>query len=162
MTTPQPADTTPAAPEAEDAEQADQFDPERAAAKIKKANQEAASLRARLKELEPLARKAQELEEAGRSELEKAQKAANEATARLAEYEKTTIRQRVALTKGVPADLVDRLRGDTEDEIAADADALLALVSAPKSPRPDPSQGPRTTASGTTADQFAAALGGIL
>jgi hypothetical protein len=116
------------------------------------AEREAKALKARLDQLEA----------ANLSELEKAQKAAAEATARLAEYEKTTIRQRVALTKGVPADLVDRLRGDTEDEIAADADALMALVSAPKSPRPDPSQGPRTTASGSTADQFAAAVQNFL
>lgn len=116
------------------------------------AEREAKALKARLDELEA----------ANLSELEKAQRAANEATARLAEYEKTTIRQRVALTKGVPADLVDRLRGDTEDEIAADADALMALVSAPKTPRPDPSQGPRSTASGSTADQFAAALNGFI
>lgn len=116
------------------------------------AEREAKALKARLDQLEA----------ANLSELEKAQKAANEATARLAEYEKTTIRQRVALNKGVPADLVDRLRGDTEDEISADADALMALVSAPKSPRPDPSQGPRTTAGGSTADQFAAAVQNFL
>lgn len=116
------------------------------------AEREAKALKARLDQLEA----------ANLSELEKAQKAAAEATARLAEFEKTTIRQRVALTKGVPADLVDRLRGDTEDEIAADADALMALVTAPKSPRPDPSQGPRTTAAGSTADQFAAAINGFL
>lgn len=116
------------------------------------AEREAKALKARLDQLEA----------ANLSELEKAQKAAAEATARLAEYEKTTIRQRVALTKGVPADLVDRLRGDTEDEIAADADALMALVTAPKSPRPDPSQGPRTSATASTADQFAAALQGHL
>ena len=118
----------------------------------KAAERKAATLQAQLDELNA----------ANLTELERAQRAANEATARLAEYEKTTIRQRVALNKGVPADLVDRLRGDTEDEITADADALMALVGAPKSPRPDPSQGPRATASGTTADQFAAALQGHL
>lgn len=37
-------------------------------------------------------------------------------------------RLQVALAKGVPAELVDRLRGDSADELEADADQLLALV----------------------------------
>lgn len=57
-------------------------------------------------------------------------------------------RLRVAIAKGLPADLADRLRGDSDSELEADADALLAMV-APKvddaarapGPRPDMSQG---------------------
>jgi len=116
----------------------------------------------RAKENATAAARLAELEAANLSELEKAQKAAADAAARLAEYERTNLRQRVALTKGVPVELVDRLRGDTEEEITADADALLALISAPKSPRPDPSQGPRATANASTADQFAAVFHDLL
>lgn len=116
------------------------------------AEREAKALKARLDELEA----------ANLSELEKAQKQAADAAARLTEYERTNLRQRVALAKGLPSSLVDRLRGDTEDEIAADADELLAMVNAPRSPKPDPSQGPRTSPGGSTADQFAAALNGFI
>lgn len=100
--------------------------------------------------LKPLADKARELEEAGKSELEKlterltaAEKAAEKAStdrARLA----------VALEKGLPAALVTRLQGSTEDELRADADALLSLIpqapQVPTTPKPDPSQGARGAA----------------
>ena len=49
----------------------------------------------------------------------------------------------------VPADLIDRLRGDTEEEMSADADALLKLVK-PGGPKPDTSQGSRSNS--TTSD----------
>jgi hypothetical protein len=55
------------AQEAEGAEE-EPFDRARAEAKIRKANSEAKSLRERLKELEPLARKAQELEDAQKTD----------------------------------------------------------------------------------------------
>lgn len=97
-----------------------------------------------------------EINAAKLSDVEKAQKAAADATSRLALYETTVLRQKVALEKGVPAALVGRLVGITEDEIAADADALLALVNAPTSPKPDPSQGPRNAnAPVTPAQEFA-------
>lgn len=81
-----------------------------------------------------------EIETAKLSDLERAQRERDEAQSRLREFEQANLRQRVALAKGLPADLVDRLRGETEAEVAADADALLALVKAPTSPRPDLSQ----------------------
>jgi len=86
----------------------------------------------RAKENATAAQRLAELEAANLSELEKAQKTANDALARLAEFEQTTLRQKVAISKGLPAELVDRLRGATEDELSTDADALLALVAAPK------------------------------
>lgn len=78
------------------------------------------------------AEKLVELEEAGKSE---AEKLAQRATA--AESERDTARQellrsRTALAKGLPADLADRLRGSTEEEMAEDADRLLALIAKPK------------------------------
>lgn len=38
------------------------------------------------------------------------------------------LRARVALTKGLSAEIADRLRGDSEDELSEDADRLLALL----------------------------------
>jgi hypothetical protein len=90
------------------------------------------------------------IQTANLSEVERAQKAATDAQSRLVEYERTNLRQKVALEKGVPASLVGRLVGDTEDEISADADALLALVNAPTSPKPDLSQGARNGSTPST------------
>ena len=41
-------------------------------------------------------------------------------------------RLEVALAKGVPADLVGLLRGETTEELAADADRLLAALRQPR------------------------------
>lgn len=105
--------------------------------------------------------KLDEIEQASLSDLERAQQEAKDATSRLAELERQSLIQRVAIEKGVPANLVDRLRGDTEDDITADADALMALVNAPKSPRPDPTQGGRGEGTQSTGDQFANAVKGL-
>lgn len=97
------------------------------------------------------------LEQANLTEVEKAQKAAQEAQTALASITRENLRNKVALEKGVPADLVDFLSGDSEDEIAAKADVLLKRIGAPTNPKPDLSQGARgeVSGSGTPADQFA-------
>ena len=43
------------------------------------------------------------------------------------------LRLRVAQKKGLPAELIDRLKGETEQELEADADKLLAFVDTSKS-----------------------------
>ena len=104
------------------------------------------------------------IEEANLSDLEKAQKAAAAAEQRLAEIESTALRQKVAIEKGVPAKWVDRLRGSTEEELAADADLILADVQqSPTTPKPDLSQGGQgTPPPASVADKFAAAFEGRL
>lgn len=95
------------------------------------------------------------------SDIEKAQKAAQDAATRAESSERAALRLRVAIEKGVPASLVDRLRGDTETDIAEDADSLLALINTPTSPKPDLSQGPKgAPRSSAPRDQFAAFLAG--
>ena len=108
--------------------------------------------------------KLDEIEQANLSDLEKAQQAAKAAQDRLAEMEATSLRQKVAIEKGVPAKWVDRLRGDTEDELAADADQILAdIQQSPTTPKPDLSQGSQGTPQpATAADKFAAAFEGRL
>ena len=88
-----------------------------------------------------LVAKLKEFEDSKLSELEKAQNAAAESAAELAKLRKDNIRNTVALSKGVPADLVEFLTGDTEEDVAAKADLLLARLNAPGAPKPDPSQG---------------------
>lgn len=107
--------------------------------------------------------KVEQLEAASLSDLEKAQRRAERAEKELADSQLSSLRQRVALDKGLPASLVGRLQGTTEDELSKDADELLGLVkTSPTTPKPDPSQGsrggdPRTS----TADQFAETVGGL-
>jgi len=97
------------------------------------------------------------IDNANLSELEKAQREATDARTSLAELTKQNTRNSVALAKGVPADLVEFLTGDTAEEIGARADLLLTRLNAPTTPRPDPSQGPSGDGSGagSPAQQFA-------
>lgn len=92
------------------------------------------------------------------SDLEKAQKAAKDATDQAQSATLSALRYKVALDKGLPANLADRLKGATQEELEADADELADMVTTTPSgaPRRDPSQGARTTgASGKPEDQFA-------
>ncbi len=97
----------------------------------KTAERTAAELSARLKQFE----------DANLSELERSKKAAEESAAELAKLRHENTRNKVALDKGVPADLVEFLTGDTEGDIAAKADLLMARLNTPGTPKPDPSQG---------------------
>lgn len=88
-----------------------------------------------------LQKRLDDIEQANLSELEKAQRAAKDAQDQLAAITQQNTRNAVALTKGVPARLVGFLAGSTQAEIEANADLLLAELSAPTTPRPDPTQG---------------------
>lgn len=89
------------------------------------------------------------LRAASQTELEKAQELAaqtakerDDAATTLAQERSERLRLKVALDKSLPATLAARLQGTTEEEMAADADALLALL--PKGstiPKPNPAQG---------------------
>jgi hypothetical protein len=84
------------------------------------------ALEKQIKDLQPLADKAKQLEEANQSEVEKlqtkladAEKARDAATVKADRYE-------VALEKGLNLTRAKRLVGATRDELVADADELLA------------------------------------
>lgn len=80
------------------------------------------------KELEPLAAKAREAEEANKSELEKANSKVSDLTDNAKSLAAENLRLRVALDKKLPPELIDRLKGDSQEEIEADAAELLKLV----------------------------------
>lgn len=65
----------------------------------------------------------------------------------------------IGLEMSLPRDLVDRMRGDDEAALRADAETLKAFVpknSTPTFPKADPSQGAKTShVGGTNADRFA-------
>ena len=90
----------------------------------RKWEQRAKDANAKLKELEPVAAKAVELEESQKSELEKAQERAERAERALAEASAAAVRAEVAAEKGVPVAL---LSGDSREALIASAEALLAF-----------------------------------
>lgn len=102
------------------------FDEDRFQKALTKKNSENANLRKRLLELEPLAKKAKELEDAGKSESERLTERATSAEARAATAEEELLRVKVAIDKGLTEKQAGRLRGSTREEMEEDADDLLA------------------------------------
>lgn len=115
---------------------------------LRDANKEAETLRRRLKEFED------------RDKTE-AQKLAEERDALRAERDAlhvASLRSQIALSKGVPADLVEFLTATDEDGLSEQADRLLArlAVTAPSVPQID--QGVRTTPLALNGDPLTRAL----
>lgn len=102
---------------------------------------ERAARKAAEKSAADLQAKLDAISRANLSDLEKAQQDAQAYRDQLAEVTRQNTVNKVALAKGVPADLVEFLTGETEDEISTKADVLLARLNTPTTPRPDPSQG---------------------
>jgi hypothetical protein len=78
------------------------------------------------KSLKPLADKAKELEDAGKSDLERLTAELQSHQARVTQAESELMRLRVAMRKGLSETQARRLVGSTEDELETDADDLLA------------------------------------
>ena len=93
------------------------WDRARAMDKVRKANAEAKRLRERAKAAE-----------------EKAT-TATDAEARAVEAETRLMRVQEAYKLGLPLELADRLRGDTPEEVAQDAETLLALFEPKQQPK---------------------------
>lgn len=96
-------------------------------ADFKKKNDQVRDLEAKLAKLEKAEKARQEQETAAQGRFkELAEKAQRERDAVTLE----NLRLRTAARKGLPAELIDRLKGTTAEELEADADALLKLVKA--------------------------------
>lgn len=100
----------------------------------------------RAKENTKAAERLAQLEEAQKSEAQKLQEARDAAERRATEAEKANLRYRVGLQKGLSATFTEVLMGDTEEEMAAHADRLLAEIPKPTSGPPPFNGGPRTPA----------------
>jgi len=96
----------------------DNFDPKRALSKIRKLNSENKNLREREKAAEGKV---------------------SESDKRIADLESELLRVRVGAKLGLPEELIDRLKGNSSEEILADAEKLLALVGGSKPPTQKPS-----------------------
>lgn len=91
---------------------------------------EAWKVRARKAESEQkeLAQRVKEFEERDLSEQERLAKAAEDAKREAEQAAHENLRLKVAIDKNLPPEMIDRLRGQTLDELYDDADTLLALV----------------------------------
>ncbi len=87
---------------------AEEFDAKRAQDKIRKANNEAANLRRRIKELEPLAKKAKDAEDAQKTEAERLQ-------SQLAEQEQQIVKIRARAVKSEVRALASETFADATD-----------------------------------------------
>ncbi len=114
-------------PETDDVEEiASQAEnPDAVSRAIKAERQAAKEARDRADEL---AAKVKEFEDRDKSEQERLAEAATTAEREASEAKAELLRLRVATSKNLPPELADRLRGDDEQELAADADRLLKLV----------------------------------
>lgn len=100
-------------------------DPAALKAELDKVRKEAAKYRTEARDLRPLADKARQIEEADKTEAQKLADANAAEKTRADNAERELLRYKVAAVKQVPASLIDRLKGETEEEMAEDADLLL-------------------------------------
>ena len=106
----------------------------------------------------------QEIEDAQKSEAEKLLERATRAEQDAASARTELLRERIAREEGVPATFIDRLRGESEDEIRDDAKLFVAALPAREgpdttthSPRARDGGDPDTTEGMSTDDKLARA-----
>jgi hypothetical protein len=149
---------TEAAPEAEE-QQSEDLSPEALRKQLEKARKDAAGYRTKLRELEPIAAKAKELEDAQKSEAQKLTERAELAERTASEAQREMSRLRVLSEINLPADLHEFVIGDTEDEMRAKAQKLQGQFAAERS-AVDVGLGPRRTgiSAANPAEEFASIL----
>ena len=109
---------------------------------------------------EGAAKRLAEIEEAQKTEAQKAQERLEAAERRAAELELKATRAEVAAAKGIPTEL---LTGSTREEIEASADALIAFKGETQPQKLIvPHEGKSPATNKTTADLFAEAVEGAL
>lgn len=135
--TPAAPETAPAAPEAPPAEEVKAFD----ADYVAKLRQEAAKYRTEAKANADAAKKLADIEDANKSEVERTTERLRALEAELATERTEKLRMRIGAEKGLPAPLIGRLQGATEEEMAADADQLLTALTPAAPAAPDLKQG---------------------
>ena len=118
------------------------------------------------KELKEKAARLDEMEQASKSELEKANSRISELEAEREAAQAETLRYRVATRYGISdedADLI--LTGTDEETLTRQAERIAARIDEeqrPRSPQPDPTQGRNGQGHANAADQFAAATQQLL
>ncbi len=93
---------------------------------VKSLRHEAAKYRTQAKDLAEKAKAYDEYKESQKSEQEKLADQLKQAEEMKSAAERELLRMKVASSKNLPNSLVERLRGDTVEELEADADSLLS------------------------------------
>lgn len=93
--------------------------------RFKEVNDKAATLE---KELQKIKEKEKQDADKKLADEKKWEELAKSKDVELKEKESELARLRIAAKKGIPVDLIDRLKGTTEEEIEADADKLLEFL----------------------------------
>ena len=106
-------------------ESPDEWDKERAKATILKLREQEKQHKAQLKELESLKADKAKREEAEMTESQRLQKQAEELKAQNDKLQADIMRRDVIAETGLPDFLAERLKGNTKDELLADAQELL-------------------------------------
>ena len=114
-------------------QQPDEFDKERAMATINKLRQFEKEAKANAKKLEAFEKAEAERKQAEMSEIDKLKAQIAEAEAKAARLEKESLQRKAADEAGLPLVFADRIRGESLDEMVADAKGLLEAM-----PKPDP------------------------
>jgi hypothetical protein len=127
---------------ADDSELAKELEKTREA--LKKANKEAAERRKRLEELEASEQKRKEAEmtetEKLQARLKTLEEEKNQLEAKQREFERKELQRKVANEIGLPEGLARRIAGETEDEMIADAKAMLELLPKQEAATNDPAK----------------------
>lgn len=92
--------------------------------------EERAKARTAERQLTELQNRLKEFEDRDKTEAQKLAEAKESAEREAASAKQELLRYRVAADKKLPANLAARLQGSTEEEMAADADALLEILGA--------------------------------
>lgn len=109
---------------------------------LRKLRDENHSLRTKLRETEPLAKKAQAAEEANKTEIQKAVERAQAAENAKTELETGYTRLELAVQYSIPPDDIDLIGSGTRDEMDVRAQRLAALNAAASKATPPPSDRP--------------------
>lgn len=106
----------------------DAFDKDRAMATIKKLREQEKALKARAKLADELEAENRKRAEAEMTEAERLKAALQEAEAKALAYERAERRRAAAAVVKLPPEFADRLRGETAEELAEDAERLAELL----------------------------------
>jgi cytochrome c556 len=123
------------------------FDAERAKALIDKLRNEIKDLKSKAKKADELSEAEQKRKEAEMTEVDRLNKQLADAQAELKAARIATLQRDAATKHNLPAELASRLKGETPEELEADAKALAELLPKPKTPPLKPTY-PGNNASG--------------
>jgi hypothetical protein len=137
---PKPSDLAKPEPEPQEPEKPS-LSAEQLQAELAKVRKEAAGYRTKLREAEPLVKKAQEAEEANKTEVQRALERAEAAEKINADLQVGYTRMEIAAARNIPPDLIDFLGSGSREEMEERAERLLTRIPSTSTP-PPPSNRP--------------------